>query len=498
MKVLCAPMKIALGHPEKNATNALLLLNSNKTYEYVVFPPLFLTGCTCAGLFDFSFFIKEQSKQLSRIIADMPDNIKCVSSIMEDGEEIPIIFDSNGIMKISEGINVALDVNDIKKDRVNFLCQKHVWRIGSIDELVYSLKGTNTYFTCSGKGESSARDVYSGACGGVSGELVTLRQFENAEIDSGKGYEELIQKPDIYPNPTYPFVPAKAKYLDEAIDILSSALRRRLDHMTSDKVVIGVSGGLDSTLALLIAHNVIGDKKNIVGITMPGLGTSTETKTNANRLMAGLNITSKTIDITDAVLQHFKDIDQDENVHDITYENAQARERMQILFDYSNKIGAINLGTGDLSEAMLGFTTFGGDHLSMYNLNIGVPKTLVRALVLRFAQRMKDISHILMSIATGPISPELIPGKQDTESIVGSYQANDFAIFHTVVGHMSRNELENLLSMVDLHLNLDDFYRRITSAQFKRNCSADGVGVTRCTIGPGGDFTIPSDCKNVF
>lgn len=495
MKVLCAPMEVSLGHPDRNATMALLILNSNPTVNYVVFPPLFLTGATCGSLFDFDWFIQEQDRQLSRIILTMPENVRCISTIMEKGKEVPLVFDSRGRMSVPPEINVGMEISHLKKDMLNFLCIKHLWRIGSIDEFLWQIKDTNTYFTASGKGESSALDVYSGVCGGVFGGIGSYRQFEPFEIDSENGYEVAIRKPSIYPDPMYPFVPMNVRHLDEAIEILSMALRRRLDHLGSDKVVIGVSGGLDSTLALLIAYHTIPSRRDIVGITMPGLGTTTTTKTNANRLMSRLDITSKTIGINDAVLQHFDDIGQNRNTHDITYENAQARERMQILFDYSNKIGAINLGTGDLSEAMLGFTTFGGDHLSMYNLNIGVPKTLVRALVLRFGQIYPSMASILTEITKAPISPELVPGKQDTETIVGSYKANDFAIFHTVIGHMSRDELQQLLTLTELNLNLDDFYSRITNAQFKRNCSADGVGVTRCTIH---DFKIPSDVRDVF
>lgn len=494
MKVLCAPMEISLGHPEKNATSAMFLIEANKNVDYILLPPLFLTGCTCGILFEFSFFIEQQNKHLSRIISSMPEHVKVISTIMENGSETPVVFDSQGIINCSE-INIATNIHEIKKDKTNFLCIKHKWHIGSVDELLWQLKGTSTYFTASGKGESSSHDVYSGACGGVMGDICTVKRFTPVVIDASKGYEDLIKEPNIYPDPLYPFVPSSTEYLDEAVDIMSYALRRRLNHLGSDKVVIGVSGGLDSTLALLIADNVILNKKDIIGITMPGLGTGSTTRTNAEILMNQLGIDSRSISIENAVLQHFKDINHDNETHDIAYENAQARERMQILFDVSNMEKAINIGTGDMSEAMLGFTTFGGDHLSMYNINIGVPKTLVRALVLHFAWKIPRISSILTSIATTPISPELIPGKQETETIVGSYKANDFAIYHTIVSNMDRGALSSLLKMVGLHLNLDDFYRRITNSQFKRNCSADGVPVTRCFVD---DFILPSDCKNIF
>lgn len=497
MKVLCAPMNIVLGHPKKNATAAMFLIEANKTVDYILLPPLFLTGCTCGDLYNYSFFMDEQSAQLSRIISAMPPRVKVISTIMENGCEKPVIFDSSGIIDL-EQIHVATDLNEISAEKTNFLCIKHQWVVGSIDSLIWRLKGTLTYFTASGKGESGAKCLYSGACGAVAGDLCTVRQFDNVVIDDTMGFEQLVKEPNVYPDPIYPFVPGHTDYLDEAIDILSCALRRRLDHMGSDKVVIGISGGLDSTLALLIAANTIPNKKDILGITMPGLGTTNTTKTNANILMDNLEIRSKTIPIDKAVLSHFIEIGHDKDVHDIAFENAQARERMQILFDISNMEGAINIGTGDMSEAMLGFTTFGGDHLSMYNLNAGVPKTLVRALVLRFAQRLPNLSSVLTSIATTPISPELVPGKQETEIIVGSYKANDFAIYHTLVSRMGRAQLRSLMDMVGLNLNLDDYYRRITSAQFKRSCSADGVQVVMCSAMPGGDFNIPSDIRNVF
>ncbi|MBQ9624922.1 MAG: NAD(+) synthase [Clostridia bacterium] len=497
MKVLCAPMETELAQPEKNATKALFIIEANKTVDYILFPPLFLTGSTCGSLYQYSFFTEQQNTQLARIISAMPERVVCVSTIIDNGVEVPVMFNSDGVLDIHD-INVALSLKDVKARRTNFLCFKHIHTIGSVEKLLCKLRGTVTFFTSCGKGESGARFVYSGACGGVYEDMATVRCHEPVVIDDREGYDQQITEPDIYPNPIYPFVPVDTKYLDEAIDIMTYALRRRLDHMGSDKVVIGVSGGLDSTLALLIAVNAIRDTKNILGVNMPGLGSTEETANNANILMEGLNVESRTISIEDAVYGHFKDIGHSTSDHDLAYENAQARERMQVLFDLCNMEGAINLGTSDMSEMMLGFTTFGGDHISMFNVNAGVPKTLVRALVLRFAQKFPRVAAVLTSIATAPISPELLPEGQETEAILGTYKANDFAIYHTRVSRMGRKELQSLLDMVGLNLNLDNFYRRITSSQFKRNCCVDGVQVTGCCAMPGGDFDIPSDCKNIF
>lgn len=497
MKVLCAPMEIKLGHPEENGATAMSIIEANKTADYILLPPLFLTGCSCGSLFEYDFFIEKQNLALNNMILAMPPKVRVISTIIKAGKETPIMFDDCGIMDIND-INIATNISELVSGKTNFLCLKHKWIIGSLETLVNELKGYTVYFTSAGKGESGTGYLYSSACGCVMGSVYTARQFTPILIDDRAGFESVIREPDIYPDPIFPFVPEDNKYLDEAIDILSYALRRRLDHLGSDKVVIGISGGLDSTLALLIANNVISDKKDITGITMPGMGTGDTTKGNADKLMEILGIDARTISVKSAVHAHFRDIGHDGITPDIAYENAQARERMQILFDISNMKGALNVGTGDLSEAMLGFTTFGGDHLSMYALNIGVPKTLVKALVLHFAKRLPKLSTILLSIAATPISPELVPGNQQTESIVGSYKANDFAIYHTVVSKMGKTELKSLMEISGLDLELDNFYRRITNAQFKRNCSPDGVAVTRCSVAPGGDFTIPSDCKNVF
>ena len=249
--------------------------------------------------------------------------------------------------------------------------------------------------------------------------------------------------PLLRPLSPLPFVPqgdGRNAFLRDALDIQAQGLIRRMEQIRTQKLVVGVSGGLDSTLALLsaaYAYELAGwDKKGIVGITMPGFGTGTRTKGNAEKLMELIGCTMLTISIAPAVTQHFADIGQSADVHDICYENSQARERTQIVMDYANKIGALALGTGDLSELALGWCTYNGDHMSMYNLNGSVPKTLMRPMVAYAAALLgDDIVPVAQDILDTPVSPELIPGEngeiaQKTEETLGAYELHDFFLYH--------------------------------------------------------------------
>jgi len=282
-----------------------------------------------------------------------------------------------------------------------------------------------------------------------------------------------------------------------------------------DSVII-ISGGLDSTLALLVVVKTFDklglDRKGIVGVTMPGFGTTGRTYKNAMALMERLGITIREIDIKASVLQHFKDIHQDVNCHDVTYENAQARERTQILMDLSNKYGGMVIGTGDLSELALGWCTYNGDHMSMYAVNAGVPKTLTQYLVRYAADTTKDenVRKTLIDIVETPISPELKPADdkgeiaQKTEDLVGPYELHDFFLYYVLrcgfrpskIYWMAQNAFRGVYpDSVILHW-MRIFFRRFFSQQFKRSCLPDGPKVGSVSLSPRGDWRMPSDAMS--
>ena len=322
-----------------------------------------------------------------------------------------------------------------------------------------------------------------------------------------------------------PFVPAKDDRLnarcEEIIAIQTEGLMRRLDFTGIPTIVVGVSGGLDSTLALLVAvraYDRMGrNRKDIHAITMPGFGTTDRTYTNACAMVKSLGVTLHEINIAAAVTQHFKDIDHDPKNHDVTYENSQARERTQILMDFSNKVNGLVLGTGDLSELALGWATYNGDHMSMYNVNVSIPKTLVRHLVRWFAssfnngtKKGKAISDTLLDVLDTPISPELTPAAKDgtilqvTEDIVGPYELHDFFLYHMLrYGYspaklymLARKAFQGAYDNATVKKWLRTFLRRFFAQQFKRSCLPDGPKVGSVSLSPRGDWRMPSDASS--
>ena len=311
----------------------------------------------------------------------------------------------------------------------------------------------------------------------------------------------------------HPFVPKneleREKRCREIINIQAAGLARRLEHTGQKRAAIGISGGLDSTLALMVTTEAF-QKLNlpisgIIGITMPGFGTSDGTYQNAMELMEKLHVTVRQIDIRPACMQHFSDIGQDPEQHDITFENTQARERTQILFDIANKEGALLIGTGDLSELAMGWCTFNGDHMSMYGVNVSIPKTLVKYLIQYFQSRGGDIAPALQGILDTPISPELLPpdenGIQSTEAKVGPYELHDFFLYHTIRFGVPPKKLLFLARRAfaaeyddETVLNwLKVFYNRFFASQFKRSCLPDGPKVGSASLSPRGDWRMPSD-----
>lgn len=316
-----------------------------------------------------------------------------------------------------------------------------------------------------------------------------------------------------------PFVPADkdnlAERCEEIIHIQMSGLCRRLEATRCRSLVIGISGGLDSTLALLIAARAFDslgiDRKGITGITMPGFGTTGRTRNNAHTLMEELGISIREIPIAAAVNQHFADIGHDPAVHDVTYENSQARERTQILMDVANQTGGMVLGTGDLSELALGWATYNGDHMSMYGINAGVPKTLVRHLVEYFASCSTSVRErdALLDIIGTPISPELIPADADgnitqkTEDLVGPYELHDFFLYYTLrygfspqrIFLLAKTAFKDRFEHDVIKKWLTTFCRRFFTQQFKRSCMPDGPKVGSITLSPRGDWRMPSDAS---
>ena len=330
---------------------------------------------------------------------------------------------------------------------------------------------------------------------------------------------ELVNQRDLIltrPIEAHPFVPqgdALNQRCEEIFEIQVMGLAKRLIHTNSKSVVVGISGGLDSTLALLVCVKTFDKldlpRKGIVGITMPGFGTTDRTYNNALHLMSSLGITIHEISIKEACIQHFKDIDHDMTKHDVTYENSQARERTQILMDFANKINALVIGTGDLSELALGWATYNGDHMSMYGVNGSIPKTLVKYLVNWVALNGVDYEsrNTLLDIVDTPISPELIPAdeqgniKQKTEDLVGPYELHDFFIYHFLrfgfrpskIFFLAATAFRGEYNEETIKKWLTTFCRRFFQQQFKRSCLPDGPKVGSVGLSPRGDWRMPSD-----
>lgn len=320
---------------------------------------------------------------------------------------------------------------------------------------------------------------------------------------------------NIKPNP---FVPTneleREARCQEILNIQASGLAKRLKHLNLSKTVIGISGGLDSSLAFLViveAYKKLGiDNKNILAITMPGFGTCKRTYQNSVKLIESFNASFREINIKDACLQHYKDINHAKDVFDISYENAQARERMQILMDIANMEQAIVIGTSDVSELVLGWTTFNGDHMSNYSVNSSIPKTLVKYLIQWVADRqVEQIKKVLYDILDTPISPELLPVddmgniKQKTEDTVGPYALNDFFLYHFLrfgtslskVLYLAEQAFKGKYTRKEIIKWLRLFIKRFFNNQFKRNCVPDGVKVGTISVSPRGDLRMPSDAS---
>ncbi len=385
----------------------------------------------------------------------------------------------------------------------NFLRREHELVIGDIDveKLEIQRRGSSYFsaFSPDGTAASTYYRLYS-----------RISLGEPSEIDFEKYFGRFVEP--------HPFCPEGSSDVrcHEILKIQVRALAGRLRHINCQSAVVGISGGLDSTLALLVtvlaAEQLGWSMDRVIGVTMPGFGTTSHTKSNAQSLMEELKITVREISIVPACEQHFRDLGHDSSVHDATYENTQARERTQILMDIANQTGGIVIGTGDLSELALGWCTYNGDHMSMYAVNAGVPKTLVRELVRWAAEDIfgyydNEVYHTLMAIIDTPISPELLPASENgeiqqvTEDLVGPYELHDFFIYNFMkygyspekILFLARKAFAGAYDDETIEKWLRTFVRRFFSQQFKRSCSPDGPAVGTVSLSPRGGWDMPSD-----
>lgn len=493
--------------------------------------------------------------------SELPDN--CYITI--DGKEVQfgadLCFSNINIGEFSFGIEIGEDGFAVNPPSAGLLCSGAAIianpacadeTVGKADYRRTALSAASArlmcgYVTASSTGESTQDAVYSGhSMIFENGKLLAENKpFEEnklviSEIDVFKLAQERKVNSCFSINSDYccvefdqpitetkltrrierlPFVP-KGENLDERaetiLQIQSHALKKRLSHTNAKTAVIGISGGLDSTLALLVsvrAMKLLGrPMTDILAITMPCFGTTKRTRSNSEALCELLGVSFKEVNITDSVKQHFKDIGQSEKDFDVTYENSQARERTQVLMDIANKQGGLVIGTGDLSELALGWATYNGDHMSMYGVNCDVPKTLIKYIVKHEAENSEgELKRVLLDILDTPVSPELLPADskgeiaQKTEDLVGPYELHDFFLYHTVRWGESPEKILRLalIAFPDYQKEtvvhwLKTFIRRFFNQQFKRSCVPDGPKVGSVALSPRGDWRMPTDASSAL
>ena len=571
MKIAVGIPELVLADVTANTENIKNLIVSayNQKADVLLLPELAVTGATCDDLFFNNLLInavknsleelKEFTKGISTtVIVGLPLTIKeklynC-AAILQNGEIIKIIskthlspeqsryfnccdcFDNTpfkiGDTSVSVVIGNAFLSPCYQPQKADIILNlASVNQIaGTTDKCQKALKRITAKFGCtyvlasSGLGESTMDTVYAGlsfiAQGTEilkSGELYCKETLivEDVNLNDNKTTDFVDEEPTnlVERNPFLPTAVNTEEYLEEILNIQSYALARRLEHTRSKKAVIGISGGLDSTLALLVSARAMKilnrPATDILSITMPCFGTTSRTRSNSEILCSALGTEFKEINIKKAVLQHFEDIGQNDKNFDVTYENSQARERTQVLMDIANKENGMVIGTGDLSELALGWATYNGDHMSMYGVNAGIPKTLIRHLVAYEAENSDTVlKNVLLDILDTPVSPELLPADskgeiaQKTEDLVGPYELHDFFIYHMVGLHESPKEIfESAISIFPDYPReiikkwLLIFTRRFFIQQFKRSCLPDGPCVFDISFSPRGAFKMPTDAS---
>ena len=504
MKLAVATPRVYLADVEKNFAQAAVMLEkaAQEGAQMIVFPPHFLTGATCGILSSQDILVEAEQKALSDLLQQASDK---------------------GIELISESCS---------REDLEIMCvsvPEMVTRYRKVKEqlAVRSAAQSKAYVYCpSGYGESSADGVYAGGslvyCNGrllaagerfnregtlIFADIDTSMDTANVPKMEESGNDSVLRR--------RPFVPDDpdelAQRCDDILQIQTMGMVSRMEFIKAKSAVLGISGGLDSTLALLVtclAFDTLDiPRSNILAVTMPGFGTSNRTKGNAIALMEALGVTSREISIVASVEQHLKDIGHDLSNHNVTYENAQARERTQILMDLANECGGFVVGTGDLSEIALGWCTFNGDHMANYGVNCGVPKTLMREIVRHAAlTRFEVCKDVLLDIVDTPVSPELVPGAdgeigQKTEEVIGPYELHDFFLYHFVRRGESPKAIYKAAwqafyyqyDEAAIKACLRTFIRRFFNNQFKRSCSPEGPCVGSVSLSPRSSWPMPSD-----
>ena len=541
LTVAAVTPRVWLADPVKNAEEIISLACEAAAVgaDIIVFPEMSVTGSTCGDLFKQSILLDAAQKAAESVAKALPSLDATVviglpvpseggfssgAAIIKRGRFVGsdsrfLLVTGDRIPEdLPEGTSLVLHLAAVPE-----MVTSHAVRKRTLAGLTYRT-GAAYVYCAAGYGESTGDAVYAGPSliyqkGRLlaeNGRFKTESGIIYAALDPLAEAEEPSPAPEVQmPNP-HPFVPADPDVLalrcEEILSIQVNGLRTRLEHVGCKTAVLGISGGLDSTLALLVTaatFDSLGyDRKGIIAVTMPGFGTSKRTHSNASDLMAALGVDAREIPIGAAVSQHFSDIGHDPDNHNVTFENAQARERTQILMDIANDTDGLVVGTGDLSEIALGWCTYNGDHMANYSVNADVPKTLMQAMV-RWAavNRFPEARKTLLDIVDTPISPELTPVdehgniKQKTEDIVGPYELHDFFLYHLVRHARRPREIRSLAveafagkydeATVDRWLR--KFLWRFFSQQFKRSCSPEGPRVGSVCLSPRGAWVAPSD-----
>lgn len=564
-KIAAISPKLKVGNVTENCNEIINMIEKAKAEnaEIIVFPELCVCGATCGDLFLQEILIEACNNGIRRICQatrDYKGYVVIGSPIEKDGKlfNCGLVISNDKVIYNTAKTNLSIDERRwfadgkefeyensvqlpfslvIGKNSFENIESDFVINISAVSSEVTKYKymkncvehlGCGFVYASAGAGESTTDAVYSGAC------LITengkfLAEGKRFSFDSELIIAEInvdscnckstlnkVKNQSVNANDPHPFIPAGknelAERCEEILAIQSTGLAKRMLHTHTKKLVLGISGGLDSTLALLVAVKTMKklgySAEDIICITMPGFGTTDLTYTNACELVKSIGATLKEINIKNACLLHFEDIGHDAEIHDVTYENTQARERTQILMDYANKIGALLVGTGDLSELALGWCTYNGDHMCMYGVNASVPKTLMQHLVRYVADNSdENTAKILYSVLDTPISPELLPpdknGKmeQKTENMLGPYEVHDYYLYH-FVRHGTKPEklllsakqaFKGVYTEEELRRWLETFIRRFFISQFKRSCSPDGPKIGSVSLSPRGSWTMPSD-----
>ncbi|MDE7395139.1 MAG: NAD(+) synthase [Clostridiales bacterium] len=554
---VCSP-RVSVADPDANAREIIRLTEEAERQEadLLVFPELCLTGATCGDLFKSAVLLKgaedalEAVKKATRgkkttVVVGLPRQYKGkilnVTVVLRDGAELcavpknTLTIEEKRYFQVGKfqgempdicslSLRVDWKARGAKNAAITVIPSATAYTVGEAKRkralTLGCSKGGAAVYACAGFGESTTDDVFSGyaavcANGNVLYENppfayneIGICAFSLEEIKRAKVTAQKIKIDETPITPNLPFLCEKAEY-ETIMRAVATGLASRMRAVKNEKLVLGVSGGLDSTLALLTSLRALDmlhlPHERLVAISMPCFGTSDKTKNSAAKLCELSGATAREICIKESVTLHLKEIGHN-GAHDSAYENAQARMRTMVLMDTANHEGGLVVGTGDLSEEALGWCTFGGDHFSNYNVNASIPKTLVKALVAYEAERLGGAwAEILHTVLGTEISPELLPpenGKiaQKTEEIIGSYEMNDFFLYHAIFGGKPPEEVLRLAAEVfggeadEYSQPLARFYKRFFGAQFKRSCAPDGVSIGH-SLSPRGSWRMPSDAS---